>query len=118
MNGLQILSLLLNCVISVGSSVLLLYADIGINRDIKELNIFLASMFSAVNFYTIYSASKCDELGYSKNYKAVNEESLREDEISHDFHNVWTSHESNMINAPLDSLYDNGGDDELYEEKI
>jgi hypothetical protein len=122
MNTLQILSLLFNSIISVGSSVLLLYADIGINRDIKELNIFLASIFSTVNFYTIYSSflgyessSKCDELGYSKDYKAANEESLREDEISHDFHNVWNSHESNLINAPLDSLYN---DEELYEEKI
>ncbi len=119
MNTLQILSLFFNSIISVGSSVLLLYANIGIHRDIKELNIFLASLFTTVNFYTIYSSSKCDELGYHKNYKAVNEETLREDEIepSQDFHNVWSSYESNMINAPLDSLYvDNN--EELYEEKI
>jgi hypothetical protein len=117
MNSLQILSLLFNCVISVGSSVLLLYADIGIHRDIKELNVFLASIFSTVNFYTIYSSSKCDELGYSKDYKAADEETLREDEISHDFHNVWNSYESNLINAPLESLYDDNNE-ELYEEKI
>jgi hypothetical protein len=45
MNTLQILSLFFNCIISVGSSVLLLYADIGVHRDIKELNVFLASIF-------------------------------------------------------------------------
>jgi hypothetical protein len=122
MNSLQIISLLLNCVISVGSSVVLLYSDNDINKDLKELNVFLASIFSTVNFYTIYSsflgdASKCDELGYSKDYKAANEESFREDEISHDFHNIWNSHESNLINAPLESLYDDINE-ELYEEKI
>jgi len=116
MNSLQIISLLLNCVISVGSSVVLLYSDNDINRDLKELNVFLASIFSTVNFYTIYSSSKCDELGYSKDYKAADEESFREDEISHDFHNIWNSHESNLINAPLESLYDINED--LYEEKI
>ena len=115
MNSLQILSLLFNCVISVGSSVLLLYADIGIHRDIKELNVFLASIFSTVNFYTIYSSSKSDELGYSKDYKAANEEDI--EPTTHDFHNVWNSHESNLINAPLESLY-NDSDEELYEEKI
>jgi hypothetical protein len=126
MNSLQVLSLFFNNIISLGSSVLLLYVDIGIHRDIKELNVLFSSLFSAVNFYTIYSSYKCDELGYSKDYKAVNEETLREDEASRDFShlesnaddNIWSSHESNMINAPLDSLYDNGCDDDLYEEKI
>jgi hypothetical protein len=117
MNSLQIISLLLNSVISVGSSVVLLYVDIGIHTDIKELNVFLASIFSTVNLYTIYSsficdASKCDELGYSKDYKAVNEETLREDEVSQDFHNIFN--ESNMIT--VDSLYYKEVDDELYED--
>jgi hypothetical protein len=116
MNTLQILSLLFNSIISVGSSVLLLYADIGIHRDIKELNVFLASIFTTVNFYTIYSSSKCDELGYSKDYKAADEEEDIED-TSHDFHNIWNSYESNLINAPLESLYDDSNE-ELYEEKI
>ena len=104
-----------NNIISVGSSVLLLYADIGIHRDIKELNVFLTSIFSTVNFYTIYSSSKCDELGYSKDYKAADEEDI--EDTSQDFHNIWTSYESNLINAPLDSLYDDRNE-ELYEEKI
>jgi hypothetical protein len=117
MNSLQILSLLFNCVICVGSSVLLLYADIGIHRDIKELNVFLASIFSTVNFYTIYSYSKCDELGYHKDYKAADEEDMEDVPTSQDFHNIWNSYESNLINAPLDSLYDDRNE-ELYEEKI
>ena len=115
MNTLQILSLFFNSVISVGSSVLLLYADIGIHRDIKELNVFLASIFTTVNFYTIYSSSKCDELGYHKNYKAADEEDI--EDTTQDFHNVWNSYESNLINAPLESFYDDSNED-LYEEKI
>ena len=116
MNSLQILSLLFNSIISVGSSVLLLYVDIGIHRDIKELNVLFASIFSTVNFYTIYSSFNCDELGYSKDYKAADEEEDIED-TSQDFHNVWNSYESNLINAPLESLYDDS-DEELYKEKI
>ena len=113
MNSLQILSLLLNCLISVGSSVLLLYVDIGIHRDIKELNVLFASIFSAVNFYTIYASFQKDELGYTKGYKAATEEPISDDEPSmQDFHNIWTSYESNAIHTP--SLYD----EELYEEKI
>ena len=118
MNTLQILSLFFNSVISVGSSVLLLYVDIGVHRDIKELNVFLASIFTTVNFYTIYSSSNCDELGYHKDYKAAEEEEDIEDvAATQDFHNVWNSYESNLINAPLESLYDDSNED-LYEEKI
>ena len=79
MNTLQTLSLFLNSIISVGSSILLLYSDIGIHRDFKELNVFLASIFTTVNFYTIYSSSKCDELGYHKDYKAAVEEETSND---------------------------------------
>ena len=119
MNSLQILSLFFNSIISIGSSVLLLYADIGIHKDIKELNVFMTSLFSVVNFYTIYSETRCDELGYYKEYKAVKEETLREDEIEPS-QIFWKAQESNLIfseeiNASLDTLYN---EDELYEEKI
>jgi hypothetical protein len=114
MNSIQIASLFFNCLISVGSSVLLLYVDIGIHRDIKELNVLFASIFSTVNFYTIYSSFNCDELGYSKDYKAALEEPPSDDDIpsTQDFHSIWTSYESNRLDMP--SLYD----EDLYEEKI
>ena len=107
MHSVQIASLFFNCLISVGSSVLLLYTDI------KEINVLLASIFSTVNFYTIYSSFLKDELGYNKDYKAATEEPPSDDDIPsmQDFHNIWC--ESNeVMNTP--SLYD----EELYEEKI
>lgn len=114
MHSVQIASLFFNCLISVGSSVLLLYTDIGVNTDIKEINVLLASIFSTVNFYTIYSSFLGDELGYTKDYKPALEEPPSDDDIpsTQDFHNIWTSYESNRLDTP--SLYD----EELYEEKI
>ena len=113
MNTLEIISIFFNSMISVGSSVVLLYADTSLNNDIKELNIFLASIFTAVNFYTIFKNARADELGYTEDYKAVNEESIEDEKPSEDFH-IY-SHESNLINDHLNSLYE---EDELYEENI
>jgi len=119
MHGVQIASLFFNCIISLGSSVILLYVDIGIHRDIKEINVLLASIFSTVNFYTIYSSFLKDELGYHKDYKPSLEEPPSDDDIpsTQDFHGLWTSYENNTLSHQgmhTPSLYD----EELYEEKV
>ena len=101
MNSLQLLSIFFNSILSVGSSTLLLYSKLEVNKDLVELNIFLTSIFTVVNFYTVYSESRCDELGYSKEYKATNEED--------------DSPSETIISDHINSVYNY---DDLYEENI
>ena len=111
MNSLQLLSIFFNSILSVGSSTLLLYSNLEVNKDLVELNIFLTSIFTVVNFYTVYSESRCDELGYSKEYKATNEDII-DDTPSITFNNLETNE---LISEHINSLYNY---DDLYEENI
>ncbi len=104
MNIVQPFSIFMNCIIAVGSSALLLQSNDNsiLNKDFKELNLFLASIFSSLNLYIIYSLHK-DE----KN-KII--------ELNTD-NNV----EDNLLYKQLSSSYiieDIDDSNKLYEEKI
>ena len=103
MNIVQPFSIFMNCIIAVGSSALLLQSNDNsiLNKDFKELNLFLASIFSSLNLYIIYSLHK-DE----KN-KIIE---LNTDNV-----------EDNLLYKQLSSSYiieDIDDSNKLYEEKI
>ena len=103
MNIVQPFSIFMNCIIAIGSSALLLQSNDNsiLNKDFKELNLFLESIFSSLNLYIIYSLHK-DE----KN-KIIE---LNTDNV-----------EDNLLYKQLSSSYiieDIDDSNKLYEEKI
>lgn len=109
MNNFQMISIFITSFLSIGNSVMLyLYSDI--QKDLVDTTIFVSCITSAVNMYTIYSLNKGDELGYTKDYKAVNEEDTC------DKNDIWSLHDEVLKEGDsglkVDSLYEVGLSDE------
>ena len=103
MNIVQPFSIFMNCIIAIGSSALLLQSNDNsiLNKDFKELNLFLASIFSSLNLYIIYSLHKDEK-------NKINE--LTIDNV-----------DDNLLYKQLSSSYiieDIDDSNKLYEEKI